>query len=29
MLVLTKMTYYRDGQLIWFAGHFQMGAFSA
>jgi len=28
MLVLIKITYYRDGQLIWLEGHFAKGAFS-
>jgi len=28
MLVLTKMTYCRDGQLICLAGHFELAAFS-
>jgi len=28
MLVLTKITYFRDGQLIWFVGHFEMATFS-
>jgi len=28
MLVLTKITCSRDGQLIWLAGHFEMVAFS-
>jgi len=27
-LVLTKITYCRDGHLIWLAGHFEMAAFS-
>jgi len=28
MLVLTKITDCRDGQLIWLAGHFEMSALS-
>jgi len=28
MLVLTKITDCRDGQLIWLAGRFEMAAFS-
>jgi len=28
MLVLTKITYCRDGQLIWLAGHVEITAFS-
>jgi len=28
MLVLTKITYYGDVQLIWLEGHFEMAAFS-
>jgi len=27
MLVLTKITYCRDGQIVWSAGHFEMAAF--
>jgi len=27
VLVLTKIIYCRDGQLIWLAGHFEMAAF--
>jgi len=27
MLVLIKMTYCRDGQLIWLEGHFEKAAF--
>jgi len=28
MLVLIKITYYRDGQLIWLEGHYAKAAFS-
>jgi len=28
MLVLTKITYCRDEQLIWLTDHFEMAAFS-
>jgi len=28
MLVPTKITHCKDGQLIWLAGHFKMAAFS-